>query len=68
MQSFKLELLVEDMLAEYSYVPGVKKEWLHWRDMVAPLSDDATDFCESNPLEIPFHAELFARSAVNLDM
>ena len=37
-------------------------EWIHFVDNVAPLNDDAEDFCRSHPLHIPLYSRLFDTS------
>ena len=63
----ELETLVRKMNKQFGRTPGVTKEWEHWRDNVAPQSDDANEYCQLVPLAIPFWDELFSGSPVNTE-
>ena len=58
---------MEDVVKDYGYIPGVEKEWVFWRDNMAPLSDDSAQYCGMNELHVPFIQELFAGSKLNCE-
>lgn len=48
---------------------GVKEEWDHWLNSVAPKSDDANEYCrDQQPLRVPFHERLFSSSPINSEL
>ena len=53
---------------KYGNIPGVSDEWIQWVNYVAPMSDDATEYCLQHPLVIPLKQELFSGSTVDVDV
>ena len=53
---------------KYGNIPGVRDEWIQWVNYVAPMSDDATEYCLQHPLVIPLKQELFSGSTVDVDV
>jgi len=60
-----LETLVRRLTSEFGSLPCVRYEWEHWRDHVAPLTDNANDYCNSFPLHIPFWEQMFSASPID---